>query len=102
MLERYGCVPWVEAGRERAHRFVAPASGNVTIELTSSVELDVIVVGALASGACDPLGMCLASTPRQSGARHVTFEAVAGKTYWVMVDSAASTMGPYGLQVSCP
>lgn len=103
MVERYGCVPWVDAGRERAHRFVAPVSGPVTIELTSSVaELDVIVVGAWASGGCDPLGMCLASTPRASGTRQARFDAVAGKTYWVMVDGAASAMGHYQLEVKCP
>jgi cysteine-rich repeat protein len=102
MLERYGCVPWVEAGRERAHRFVAPASGKVTIELSSSAALDVIIIGALASGACDPQGMCLGSTPRQGGARQVTFDAVVGETYWVMVDGPAAAIGPYGLQVSCP
>lgn len=102
MLERYGCVPWVEAGRERAHRFVAPASGKVTLELSSAAELDVIVVGAFASGACDPHGLCLGAAARQSGTRQVTFDAIAGKTYWVMVDGPASVLGAYGLQVNCP
>ncbi len=103
MLERYGCAPWVEAGRERAHRFVAPKSGPVTIELSSSAaELDAIIVGAWASGGCDPLGQCLAITPRVSGPRRATFQAVAGQTYWVMVDGASSSEGAYQLQVDCP
>lgn len=102
LLDRYACASRHEDGRERVYRFVAPKTGEVTIELSTQVaELDVIVVGARANGSCDPLGACLAASGAQSGSRKVTFAATAGQNYYVIVDAAENGAGLFELQVSC-
>lgn len=102
-LQRYACAARLETGRERAYRFVAPATGPVSFKLTAAPEFDVLVLSSLASGACDVSGGCLAATPAgASGDRTVTFQATAGATYWVMVDAADAAWGDYQLEVSCP
>ncbi len=103
-LEAYGCELRAEVGRERVFRFDAPRTGPVTVELVSAVaELDVLVLGSYASGACDPEARCLAASSATPESRRLTFAAEAGKTYWLVVDAAsAAAAGPFELHVGCP
>jgi cysteine-rich repeat protein len=102
-LERYACATETLTGRERAYAFVAPATGDVTLTLTSMIpEQRLVVLGSFASGGCDPLGACLGVSTGASGARRVTFHAVAGKRYSVLVDAVGSASGSFSLEVVCP
>jgi hypothetical protein len=103
-LEHYGCVTPPLNGRERAYRFTAPSTGDVTVTLTSATaQLTAVVLGSFSTGGCDPLGRCLAATDSgTSGARHVTFHATAGQPYSVMVDATDGAAGAFELEVSCP
>jgi cysteine-rich repeat protein len=103
LLERYGCGMRAASGQERAYRFVADRTGQVTIGLSAaSADIEAIVLGTFASGGCDPMGACLATTPSASGTRQLTFAATQGRTYYVMVDGVQTTHVPYELEVSCP
>jgi hypothetical protein len=104
MLERYPCSPRLEEGREVYYRFTAPTTGNVTVNLSGlTADLDLIVLGAMPSGGCDPTGMCLGASATASSSEQVTFAATAGATYYIVVegDSAADTSN-FTLGVGCP
>jgi hypothetical protein len=103
LLERYGCGLRPASGQERAYRFVAERTGQVTIGLSAaSADIEASVLGTFASGGCDPMGACLAATPSASGTRTLTFAATQGRTYYVMVDGVQTTPVSYELEVSCP
>jgi hypothetical protein len=101
-LERYGCSRRVWDGPEKAYRFTAAAAGEVTVTLTGpSAGLGVVVLGASASGGCDPVGACLVAA--ETGAtREARFTAAAGATYFLLVDGADGAQGTFELQVGCP
>jgi hypothetical protein len=102
-LARYACDPWLELGAEAYYRLTPTASGQVTAKLSGlGTDLDLVVLRATASGACDPTsGGCLASSST-SGPEQVTFTVTAAQPYYLVVDGYNGASGAFTLQVTCP
>ena len=91
------------------YRFASPVLGSVKFELTSFVaDLDLLVVGATASGTCD-LTNCLGAS-QLNGISPPTFPQLVdtvtktvkkGDLLNVVVDGFAGAAGGYTLQVTC-
>jgi len=102
-IEVYACSERVENGPETYHRFSAPKSGKVTIELSEmSADLDLIVLAAGPSGGCDPRGQCVAASTSSGVQEALTFSAEGGQDYFIVVDGRDGAAGTYTLQVRCP
>ncbi|HEV8320051.1 MAG TPA: DUF4215 domain-containing protein [Myxococcota bacterium] len=102
------CLGFPDAGPEIAYSFTPSASGDVTIDLTVSVaDMDILLVQGDATGACDPTdcGLLLdASVNGGTTAESVTFAAVAGTTYYIIIETyieGGETGGPFTLDVTC-
>jgi cysteine-rich repeat protein len=95
-VDAYACESWAETGREYTYQFIATRSGPVTIDLTETPgnDLDVIVLLS-ENGLCTP-GDCLAQ-----GNTTVTFDAIAGEVYDIVVDGFGGDQGPFAIDVSC-
>jgi len=94
-VDSYSCVGWNESGPEYAYTFVATASSQVTLTLSgTSADLDLFLL-AEAGGGCEQNG-CIAY-----GDQSITFPAIAGALYYVVVDGYAGAQGPYSIAVEC-
>ncbi len=94
-IDLYACGDRALLGTEAYYRFVAPASGDVRIQIADAdPDLAVSVLGAR-SGACDPSACLAAGTD-------VTFTATAGEEYFFVVDSPAAQAGAHVLDITCP
>ena len=85
-------------GPEYTYAFIAKASGKVTVSLTAkSAETDIIVLG-------DDKGVCNSAKCMMYdiGSGSVTFDAVAGSTYYFVVDGYNGAQGTYTISVDCP
>ncbi len=100
-IDRYACSPWLELGRERSYRFVAPAAGSVTVTLTSAVDLDLIVLHEAASGACMPKNPGCVGASSTAQVESVSFTAEAGAAYYFVVDGYGGDVGDFALEVTC-
>jgi hypothetical protein len=88
-------------GADVVYSYAATATGPVTVLVEPELGFDV-AVGVL--NACAP-GACIAWTHAafEGGAEQVTFQAVAGATYYLLVDgptAASDTRGGFGISVS--
>lgn len=94
VIGTYGCNTWTETGPERVHTIVPPASGTITATISNFTgDLDVYILGS-----CDPAN-CLGTVSSSSA----TFtNAVAGQTYYVVVDADDGSGSAYDIVVSCP
>jgi hypothetical protein len=102
-IERYGCSPRLENGREILYRFDAKATGNVTVTLSSmTADLDLVVVGTTGTSGCDPIGACVGASATTNGTEAVSFAATAGQSYYFVVDGYAGAISGYSLSVGCP
>jgi cysteine-rich repeat protein len=96
VIDTHGCNSWDENGPEYAYLFVATTSENVTVGLSAmTADLDIFIIDDQ-GGVCDPTN-CLAA-----GKGSVTFAAVAGTTYYIVVDGFAGALGDYTVTVVCP
>lgn len=94
-VEAYSCVGWDENGPEYTYSFVPNVSGTATASLSNmSADLDVFVLNGL-SGTCHP-DNCITY-----GNTHAEFYAVAGRTYYIVVDGYKGAVSNYKLSVSC-
>ncbi len=93
-IDSYACVGWDESGREYTYSFVAPTASNVVLTLSgTTADLDLFV---LSNGSgCDESG-CL-----DYGDSTVSFLAVPGETYYIVVDGYIGAEGPYSLSLTC-
>ena len=95
LIDDYSCVGWNESGPEYTYLFTAPATGSVEVALTGmSADLDVFVVSEEGTG-CEA-GNCFAH-----GNTNATWDAVAGQTYYVVVDGYNGAVSDYDLTVTC-
>ncbi len=95
VLETYSCSGWPYPGPEYTYSFVSSVTGDVTISLTGeSASTDVMVLQG-GSG-------CFASACLAYGFSSVTFSAVEGETYFVVVDGYNGAEGTYTISVACP
>ncbi|MCH2225927.1 MAG: hypothetical protein MK066_14250, partial [Crocinitomicaceae bacterium] len=90
----YGCNSWTETGPERVHTITPTSSGIITATISNfSGDLDVYILGS-----CDPLD-CLGTVSSSSA----TFSnAVAGQTYYIVVDSDDGSGSSYDILIDCP
>ena len=80
--------------KEYAYQFTATSSGTVTVQLTNvSADLDV--------GVLDAAGGCKGSSCIVWGDNSVTFSAVAGKSYYLVVDGYNGVQGSFNIHVNC-
>jgi len=92
VLPGYNCAPWEEEGPEEV--FVLPKSLGenwVRLDLTSGdADLDLFVTSGASSDSCVAYGD-----------ETVTFYPEAGVDYYIIVDGAKGTAGPFTLNVTC-
>ena len=89
-------------GSEVYYRFESPVEGPVTVNMTPRLgDLDLIITGSATDGGCDPTGQCLAlSQTTGSGQESITFDAVRGQTYYLIVDAPSGSYS-YDLDLTC-
>ncbi len=94
LVDAYGCNTWTETGPERVHSIVAPADGTLTAQLSNYTgDLDVYMLAS-----CDP-DDCVGTV----GSDNVTYaNAVAGQTYYIVVDADDGSGSAYDIVVDCP
>lgn len=94
LVDAYGCNNWTETGPERLHKITPQANGTLTATLSNfKGDLDVYILGS-----CDPddcLGTVLSSSANYTN-------AVAGTTYYIVVDADDGSGSSYNLLVDCP
>jgi cysteine-rich repeat protein len=96
VVDSYSCISWNESGPEYTYSFTAPSTGDVTASLTNldGIDLDVFVIG-------DSLAGCASSNCTSFGNSSATFSAIAGETYYVVVDGFNGAEGNYTVDLSC-
>ncbi len=93
-VDSYACNSWTETGPERVHTIVPSLNGTITAQLSNYTgDLDVYILGS-----CDPAD-CLGSV----GSESATFvNAIAGQTYYIVIDADDGSGSAYDLIVNCP
>jgi len=103
----YGCTTPLGrdlSGPEVFYRFESPMSGTVSVTLTPfEADLDLVVLGADASSHCDAGALCHAApSPDGLASETVELTAVAGGTYFVVVDGHDGAVSGYRIALTCP
>ncbi|MFN8299946.1 MAG: SpoIID/LytB domain-containing protein [Chitinophagales bacterium] len=90
----YGCNNWTETGPERVHKVIPTQNGTLTATISNYTgDLDVFILSG-----CDP-STCVGSV----GSYYATLNnAVAGHTYYVVVDADDGSTSGYNIQITCP
>lgn len=84
------CTAW--RGADTVYSFTAPQSGNFRALLEA--QEGALIGLSVIDGACDGTGDCVAqSTTTADQTEAMTFSAVAGRTYFLIVDAARATLG---------
>ena len=95
IIESYSCVPWGYPGPEYIYTYTATTTGPVTVSETDDTDnLDLLVLENKGLG-CNP-----ASCVDWHGDT-VTWDAVAGTTYYIVVEGYQGTSADYQLQFTC-
>ena len=99
-IESYGCASaLVESGNEYTYSFTAESTGEVTVTMGGlDADLDVFVL-LNPFGSCKP-GNCIASGV-SVGDESVTFDALAGETYYIVVDGYQGANGSFDIELTC-
>ncbi len=101
LIEEYGCTGLTQSGPEYTYQYNASATGTVEVSVTgiaSGVDLDLFVL-LQPFGGCSA-GNCIAHSAGV-GDETVQFEALAGETYYIVVDGFAGDEGSYDIGLSC-
>lgn len=94
----YGCTEWAYNGPEVAWRFITDRDESVTLDLTGlDGEVDLYL---LEGPGCDDT-TCLASSTNTLQDEQLTFDAVAGTEYVVVIDGWKAATSTYQLAFSC-
>ena len=96
-IDRYACTTWNATGPELAYSFTPTESGSVAAvlaEIQEGQDLDIYVMEDLAEG-CHSDG-CVAF-----GDVDVTFDVLAGETYYVVIDGYVGAAGSFVLDLAC-
>ena len=97
-IDGYPCTGRDESGPEYTYTFTAPDSGQLTVEFTDmdpGIDLDLFVL-SYGGGICAPEN-CISF-----GDNQVTWNAVAGNTYFILVDGVNGDVGGYSVNMTCP
>jgi hypothetical protein len=102
-IDDYACGARADTGPEIAYRLTPATSGTVTVTLDGlAVDLDLDVLGGYAAtGACDPAACVASSQQPGTTSESVTFDAIAGQTYYLVVDGYAGAEGSFRLSAMC-
>jgi hypothetical protein len=93
-VSTFGCNTWTETGPERVHSITPSANGTITATISNFTgDLDVYILAS-----CDATD-CL-GTVSSSSATYTN--AVAGNTYYVVVDADDGSGSAYNIVVTCP
>ena len=101
-IDQYACSDWYAHGREAYYRLDSAGEGTVTAALTGIVkDLELYVLREGAGGGCQPRnGGCVAGSFTQAD-EQVTFDAVAGEVYYIVVDGFGASAGDFTLSLTC-
>ena len=96
VIDLYPCSTNNEQGPEIAYELLTPNEEDVTLYLTAFGvwELDLFLLEETGGG-------CQASDCLQYGNYYIDFTALAGQTYYVVVDGFSGWAGAYELEVTC-
>ena len=93
-VNSYSCNNWSETGPERVHRVISPGNGTLTATLCNFTgDLDVYILGS-----CNPSD-CLGTVASYQA---IYNNAIAGQTYYIVVDADDGSGSSYDLYVDCP
>ena len=96
-MSAYTCSTWDESGADLAWTFVATADEDVTVAFNPfsyNPDHDLFILEDTGAG-------CDAADCTDSGDTEVTFAAVTGTTYYVVVDGYGGDEGAFTIDVSC-
>ena len=99
-IDRYSCNAWDYSGAEYTYEFTASEDGEVTVSLTDlDADLDLLL---LSEGEICRASNCLDYSDNSgSSDESITFDAVAGQTYYLVVDGYAGAVGEYTISLDC-
>jgi hypothetical protein len=89
-------VTWNESASEYTYEFTAPANSTVEVALSelNGVDLDLFVLDGSS-------GVCNEDNCSTYGNLDASFSAVAGQTYFFVVDGYNGATGSYDISVTC-
>lgn len=96
-IDSYACATWDATGPEQAYAFTALESGPVHASLTDIEEgqdLDIYVLKELGNG-------CASDDCVGFANEDIEFDAVAGDTYYLLVDGYYGALGSFVLGLTC-
>jgi len=94
-IDMYGCGGWVETGPEYAYTFTPQTTQTVTVTKTfSTAQVDIYVLEDWGTG-------CAAEDCVDYHDVAVNFTAIAGTTYYIVMDGYLGDVGDYTIQVTC-
>ena len=93
LIDGYPCNSYSYEGPEYAYTLVVDEDSAVTI-VDDNIDIDILVLEDLGTG-CNPAA-CM-----DYGLNNVTFDALAGVTYYVVMDGYNGAEGEYVLDVTC-
>lgn len=96
--DQYACLPYSYQGPEYTYVFHAPFDTHLRVRLTSSQDLDLIILRDLGDG-CKS-GNCVGHGA-YSGNEDLGFGALEGHTYYIVVDGYNGAVGDYAIQLDC-
>jgi len=92
-VDTYGCNNWTETGPERVHSIIASGNGKLLASISNYTgDLDVYILGS-----CDP-NDCIGTVTSENA---IYNNAIAGKEYYIVVDSDDGSGSAYELYVEC-
>ena len=96
-IDGYRDSTWPESGRETAYAFKPQSNGPVTFQLSNhSSDLDLFVIANNADNKCYSTNQNLTH-----GNEVASFNAVAGQTYYLVVDGWSETSSSFTLRTDC-
>lgn len=91
-ITTYNCVGWDESGPEMVYLFTTPQDSQVTVTLSDlTADLDLFILGS----------PCDASSCIAYGNDSVTFDALTGISYYIVVDGYSGAQSSFTLSVEC-
>ena len=103
-IENFGCTGVWNPGPEVSYVFSSRTAVAVTAILDGDSglypDLDIAAVGA-GDGDCDVMGDCIVAEWGATNDEELEFDADAGATYYIIVDSGLVAGNSYSLDVSC-
>ncbi len=95
----YGCSEWTYTGPEKVYSFRTSIDESVALSMSGhSDDLDLYVLG---STACDGSDCIAYSDNSETEAESLSFDAVAGREYIVVIDGWEDAESSYHLEVDC-